>query len=140
MKLVLYSWVYEQASPSCNPPSDNLPLDWNKLCGIGYCNPAPIVIYSKNRQHEGAAGLFPYYSLLNHSCSPNVLPSSGNAESTPCALVTVTAFRNIEAGEELLINYSRQPHREHLKNVWNIECTCDDVAKEDTSNYVQFTS
>lgn len=71
------------------------------------------------------SGAYPFASLLNHSCAPNVMRVACNAQQI------VMALRVIQPGEQLFDNYgfhhclqSVQMRRKHLFTQYHFYCRC----------------
>lgn len=72
------------------------------------------------------SGIFPLYGRMNHSCVPNA-----HASYNPTLKrLTIHAIHDIEAGEQIFINYIGDVCRTHqqrafsLHNTWGITCDC----------------
>lgn len=66
--------------------------------------------------------LEPYYSMINHSCSPNAFWTFEGRE------LQVRAERDVQAGEEIFISYIPRGHfYERMERLghWGIKCVCD---------------
>lgn len=74
--------------------------------------------------------LYPFGSLLNHSCSPNALRLFCNSEDTNSVcggdVLCVVALRDIEPGEEITVTYLMSPLLSRSeKRLWNgFFCRC----------------
>lgn len=74
-------------------------------------------------------GVFPSASFFNHSCGPNMVKKRSNNS------FSFTALRDIEAGEELCINYGYsttekvEERRKHLEE-WFFVCQCKKCLSE----------
>ena len=73
-----------------------------------------------------ATGLYPYISLLNHACEPNVIPTFIGG-----SLFVLRAMKNIPPGGEIFgcygVHFARYHHRERselLYNQYNFKCDC----------------
>ena len=67
------------------------------------------------------AGLYPYASLINHSCSPTAVAVFTGRE------VSVRAIRPLAAGSEVTLSYIEvatptSVRRRELKTTWFFEC------------------
>lgn len=84
---------------------------------------------------KGALGIFPNGARLNHSCVPNV----HHAFNPTLGKLTVHAVRDIQEGEELVMNYigckchfwAREKRWEYLRSKYGFTCQCE--ACSDTS-------
>lgn len=77
-------------------------------------------------------GVFPTYSRLNHSCTPNVQ----NSYNATIGRETVHAIRDIEKGEEVVTAYVPIQRPAHLRNddlvkKWGHECFCETCLAHD---------
>lgn len=66
--------------------------------------------------------LEPYYSMINHSCTPNAFWTFEGRE------LQVRAERDLKAGEELFISYIPRGHfYERMERLghWGIKCVCE---------------
>jgi hypothetical protein len=70
-------------------------------------------------------GIFPTISRINHSCRPNTQHTWNRSTERE----TIHAIRDIKKGEEITISYSlggpSQSRRQHLKENFGFDCTCD---------------
>ncbi|KAL7067983.1 SET domain-containing protein [Cryptosporidium serpentis] len=109
-----YSCYYDKMLRSSNPienPSNSLQLSSILL--------SPNII---------AWGLFPYASLINHSCEPNC-SFLGNDESTRYPYIEIRSTTNISKGDEITISYielyeSRKQRISQLYKTKYFICRC----------------
>lgn len=92
---------------------------------IQQCQVNALRIFNDNNTIELGCGLFSTFSLINHSCRPNL---SIKFRGTKLILI---ANRDIEPGEELFISYgvdettsSRVARKQYLKNNYFFDCSC----------------
>jgi len=73
-----------------------------------------------------ARGLFPIFSLINHSCAANSRHIVCSSEGT----MEIVAKADIKAGEEITVRYTTNilelpiPRREHISSMWHFTCCC----------------
>lgn len=72
-------------------------------------------------------GVYPIYSLLNHSCLPNVRGIKGSRRDN--YTLRVVAVANIKKGEEILTRYTTPQwattrRQQMLQNHWYFSCQC----------------
>ncbi|XP_055678099.1 SET and MYND domain-containing protein 4-like [Lutzomyia longipalpis] len=89
------------------------------------------VMDSYGNQYNTMRGMAcsPFFSLINHSCSPNVacIPSKGAAGVMSC----IITLKTIPAGKQLFTSYEfthflfeKSVRRENLENRYNFICKC----------------
>ncbi|KAK0705519.1 hypothetical protein B0H67DRAFT_471060, partial [Lasiosphaeris hirsuta] len=81
--------------------------------------------FSVNLGGRSFMALFPRISRMNHACKP----SASTRFDMQTLSSTVTAFRDMQPGEEITISYSdwglTYPERQRvLKQKWGFDCTC----------------
>jgi hypothetical protein len=125
----------------------NLPLSHNDIQFLLYaiqCNAHQIV----NPESKAIAlGLFPYTSMMNHSCRPNCIKLFLIQPNCPPKLI-MRAIRDIDKGEELCYSYvnlyqSTECRREQLTKAYSFHCICQrcstsidtDTVVENALNY-----
>lgn len=84
------------------------------------------------------SGLFPLYARINHSCSPN---AHGHYNTTTDRL-TIHTTRDIEAGDQILINYIGntclpRDRRQEKTRLRGFECECELCATESPTDPVR---
>jgi SET domain len=92
------------------------------------CN-AHQILNSKEGETGVALGLFPYTSMMNHSCSPNCIHRFLIEEGRPPRLI-MRAIANIAKGEELCYSYvnlyqSTEARRSQLESAYSFICECE---------------
>ena len=92
------------------------------------CN-AHQILNSKEGETGVALGLFPYTSMMNHSCSPNCIHRFLIEEGRPPRLI-MRAIANIAKGEELCYSYvnlyqSTKARRSQLESAYSFICECE---------------
>eukprot|EP00596_Hydrurales_sp_CCMP1899_P005157 CAMPEP_0119050410 /NCGR_PEP_ID=MMETSP1177-20130426/69792_1 /TAXON_ID=2985 /ORGANISM="Ochromonas sp, Strain CCMP1899" /LENGTH=705 /DNA_ID=CAMNT_0007028775 /DNA_START=178 /DNA_END=2298 /DNA_ORIENTATION=- len=106
----------------------NLPLSHNDIQFLLYaiqCNAHQIL----NPEGKAIAlGLFPYTSMMNHSCRPNCIKLFLIQPYCPPKLI-MRAIRDIDKGEELCYSYvnlyqSTETRREQLTKAYSFHCIC----------------
>lgn len=107
---------------------NNLPLSHSDIQFLLYaiqCNAHQIL---NSNGKAIALGLFPYTSMMNHSCRPNCIKLFLIQSSCPPRLI-MRAIRDIPKGEELCYSYvnlyqSTETRREQLSKAYSFHCIC----------------
>ena len=109
----------------CFMKNDISEEELNRIIGIFVVN--SVSLDTKNKQIHGKA-LFPVFSLINHDCLSNA-KFQINAEGLINPKICVKAHRDIEAGEEITIQYvtsilGTHKRRKKLRSEWYFDCKC----------------
>jgi SET domain len=117
----------------------SLPLNAIETRSLLYaiqCNAHQIL--NKQAGTAGVAlGLFPYTSMMNHSCFPNCIHRFHIEQGKPPRLI-LRAITDIKEGEELCYSYvglyqSTAHRREQLHRAYSFKCICERCSAGDPS-------
>ena len=94
----------------------------DRLCGQAMLNSYPV----EGAVGSGVDGIFPFASLINHSCEPNAVQMGDENARTIRNCLCLKTLRPINPGEEILVDYTIEggPHKQRL-SLMGIPCTCD---------------
>lgn len=99
----------------------------NAFLGTG----CPILESAEGRDLHGVAGLWPSYSLINHSCVPNAISYVVGRR------MVVRAAKSISEGEEVTLSYLGPqglrllPYRQEELRRFEFKCRCPRCSEED---------
>ena len=111
-----------------------LPLSRDEIAHLLYavqCNAHRVTLRAGlgDDAPSPAVGLFPFTSMLNHSCQPSCQHYFISGDGSPPRLVLL-ALRDIEPGEELCYSYvplyqSRRARQDQLHAAYGFTCACE---------------
>lgn len=110
-----------------------------KVLGILSVN--SFCVHDGEEDGTGLIGLYPWTSLMSHSCLPNIKIVTKSDFSYICEAVV-----NISQGTEIVTSYHHYYYhlfgtinrREHIRNNWKFDCKCSRC--EDPTEYGTFVS